>query len=200
MLDVEQDDQQLRRRTRPNIALRSSDDIPSAQGRLAVKGSEGPNQVVDLTVKHMAPPAKVKAGATAYVVWLEPDAAKEPINMGVLSVDKDLNGQLQFKTPFPKFEVFVTAEAEPDGAGAVRAHEAADGGGRSSGSRDPVMADSQARRRGSVTPHAVATAFVRFRRMRRSGSDPDQSRTAQVVAGREIAVALICGGLIGGPR
>jgi hypothetical protein len=96
-----------------NIALRSSDSIPSAQGRLAVKGTEGPNQVVDLTVKHMAQPNRVKPGATAYVVWLQPDAAKEPINMGVLSVDKDLNGQLQFKTPFPKFEVFVTAEENP---------------------------------------------------------------------------------------
>jgi len=96
-----------------NIALRSSDSIPSAQGRLAVKGSEGPNQVVDLTVKHMAQPARVKSGATAYVVWLQPEGAREPINQGVLSVDKDLNGQLQFKTPFPKFEVFVTAEANP---------------------------------------------------------------------------------------
>lgn len=96
-----------------NIALRSSDTIPSAQGRLAVKGSEGPNQVVDLTVQHMAPANRVKSGATAYVVWLQPDAAKEPINMGVLSVDKDLKGQLQFKTPFPKFDVFVTAEENP---------------------------------------------------------------------------------------
>ncbi len=96
-----------------NVALRSSDTIPAAQGRLAVKGSEGPNQVVDLTVEHMAPPAKVKSGATAYVVWLQPDAANEPINMGVLSVDKDLKGQLQFKTPFPKFDVFVTAEQNP---------------------------------------------------------------------------------------
>jgi hypothetical protein len=96
-----------------NIALRSSDSIPSAQGRLAVKGTDGPNQVVDLTVKHMAQPARVKAGATAYVVWLQPAEAKEPINMGVLSVDKDLNGELQFKTPFPKFDVFVTAEDNP---------------------------------------------------------------------------------------
>ena len=96
-----------------NIALRSSNSIPAAQGRLAVKGAEGPNQVVDLTVQHMAPPAKVKSGATAYVVWLQPEAAKEPINMGVLSVDNDLKGELQFKTPFPKFEVFVTAEENP---------------------------------------------------------------------------------------
>ncbi len=96
-----------------NIALRSSTDIPSAQGRLSVKGTEGPNQVVDLTVQHMAPPAKVKSGASAYVVWLLPDAAKEPINMGALSVDKDLKGELQFKTPFPKFDVFVTAEHNP---------------------------------------------------------------------------------------
>jgi hypothetical protein len=96
-----------------NIALRSSDSIPSAQGRLSVKGSEGPNQVVDLTVKHMAQPNRVKSGASAYVVWLQPAGAKEPINMGVLQIDKDLNGELQFKTPFPKFDVFVTAEENP---------------------------------------------------------------------------------------
>jgi hypothetical protein len=96
-----------------NIALRSSDSIPAASGRLAVKGSEGPNQVVDLTVKHMAPPAKVKSGATAFVVWLQPAGANEPINMGILTVNKDLNGELQFKTPFPKFDVFVTAEDNP---------------------------------------------------------------------------------------
>jgi hypothetical protein len=96
-----------------NIALRSSDSIPAAQGRLAVKGSEGPNQVVTVTVKHMAQPSKVRPGATGYVVWLLPAAAKEPINMGMLAIDKDLNGGLQFKTPFPNFEVFVTAEANP---------------------------------------------------------------------------------------
>ena len=96
-----------------NIALRSSDSIPSAQGRLTVKGTEGPNQVVEVSVKHMAQPYRVRPGATGFVVWLQPAAAKQPINMGVLSVDKDLNGSLQFKTPFPNFEVFVTAEANP---------------------------------------------------------------------------------------
>ena len=59
--------------------------------------------------------------------------------MGVLSVDKDLNGELQFKTPFPKFEVFVTAEENPDGPGAVGAQAAADRVGRPSGPRDPLM-------------------------------------------------------------
>lgn len=96
-----------------DIALRSSTDIPAAQGRLVVKGSDGPNQVVDVTVAHMAEPSKVKATATAYVVWLSPAGATGPINVGVLSVNKDLKGSLEFKTPFQKFEVFVTAEAQP---------------------------------------------------------------------------------------
>jgi hypothetical protein len=93
-----------------DIALRSSSDIPAAQGRLVVKGSDGPNQVVAVSVEHMAAPTKVRSGATAYVVWLQPDLARDPINMGILTVNKDLKGTLEFKTPFQKFEVFVTAE------------------------------------------------------------------------------------------
>jgi hypothetical protein len=93
-----------------DIALRSSSDIPAAQGRLVVKGSDGPNQVVDVTVAHMAQPSKVRSNATAYVVWLDPAGTQPPINMGVLSVDKDLKGSLEFKTPFQQFDVFVTAE------------------------------------------------------------------------------------------
>ena len=126
-----------------NIALRSSGTIPSAQGRLAVKGTEGPNQVVDLTVNTWRRPPSVKSGATAYVVWLQPDAAKEPINMGVLGVDKDLKGELQFKTPFPKFEVFVTAEENPTVQ--APAQQAADRVGRSPGARHPLTRDGVAR-------------------------------------------------------
>jgi hypothetical protein len=96
-----------------DLALRSSPDIPAAQGRLAVKGSDGPNQVVSVAVQHMAPASKVRAGATSYVVWLQPSGAKDPINMGILTVDKELKGTLEFKTPFQQFDVFVTAEASP---------------------------------------------------------------------------------------
>src|SRR5947209_15906426 len=78
-----------------DVALRSSADIPAAQGRLIVKGSEGPNQIVEVQVEHMAPASRVKPGASGYVVWLQPDGAKEPINMGVLSVNKDLKGTLE---------------------------------------------------------------------------------------------------------
>ena len=96
-----------------DIALRSSTDIPAARGGWSLKGSEGPNQVVDVTVAHMAQPSKVRANATAYVVWLDPAGTQAPINMGALSVDKDLKGSLEFKTPFQQFDVFVTAEPTP---------------------------------------------------------------------------------------
>ena len=33
--------------------------------------------------------------------------------MGILTVDKELKGTLEFKTPFQQFDVFVTAEASP---------------------------------------------------------------------------------------
>jgi hypothetical protein len=104
-----------------NVALRSSPDIPAAQGRVIVKGNDAGAQRVTVEVDHMAHPSAVTPGATAYVVWVEPLNAHNPeragvlpvqsaVNMGVLAVDKDLKGKLQFNTPFPHFDVFVTAE------------------------------------------------------------------------------------------
>jgi hypothetical protein len=93
-----------------DVALRSSADVQAGQGRLAVKKSDGPNQTVVLSVEKMAPAAQVRSGASDYVVWLQAEGGKDPINVGVLSINKDLKGSLEFKTPFQKFEVFVTAE------------------------------------------------------------------------------------------
>jgi len=90
--------------------LRSSSDIPAAQGKLAIKKSDGGNQNVTVTVQHMAPASRVKEGASTYVVWMKPYGGRGPINVGVLSIKKDLKGSLEFKTPFQQFDVFVTAE------------------------------------------------------------------------------------------
>jgi hypothetical protein len=93
-----------------DLAFRSSSEIQAGQGRLAVKKADGANEVVAVTVERMAPAPRVKAGATTYVVWLLPDGASYPTNVGVLAINKDMKGSLEFKTPFQKFEVFVTAE------------------------------------------------------------------------------------------
>ena len=47
--------------------------------------------------------------ATTYVVWLKP-ASGIAQNVGVLNVNKKLEGSLETKTPFKDFTVIVTAE------------------------------------------------------------------------------------------
>jgi hypothetical protein len=46
------------------------------------------------------------------VVWLKPSQG-HPVNIGVLTPDKNENAKLETTTPFTNFEVMVTAEATP---------------------------------------------------------------------------------------
>jgi len=93
--------------------LRVSADIPSAQGTVKVLNTDGPNKKVRIEVEYLAPPERVSAYATAYVVWLVPAGENEPRNYGALKVSDKLKGELEIQTPFPEFDVFVTAEPTP---------------------------------------------------------------------------------------
>ncbi len=44
-----------------------------------------------------------------YVVWIEPPGQK-PKNLGQLQVDTNEKAELKTKTPYKRFEVFITAE------------------------------------------------------------------------------------------
>ena len=95
----------------PSWPLRVSADIPSAQGIVKVLSTQGPKQKVRIEVQYLPPPDRVSAHATTYVVWLVPAGENEPRNFGALRLGVSLKGELEIQTPFPEFEVFVTAEA-----------------------------------------------------------------------------------------
>jgi hypothetical protein len=89
-------------------------EIPSAEGEVIVK-PEGKQQKLTIRAKHLADPARVRAGATVFVVWLEPQGGEGPRqNIGVLTVNEDKEGKLETVTPYRDFRIFVTAERAPN--------------------------------------------------------------------------------------
>jgi len=82
---------------------------PAVEAKVEVASNQAGNRDLKVEAKHLAPPDATFSGTSTYVVWLKPKAGS-PVNIGVLKPDKDLNAQLETKTPFTAFEVLVTAE------------------------------------------------------------------------------------------
>lgn len=98
--------------------MRGSDASPASQATVAVaKGASG-NTALTVRVKHLAPAERLANDASVYVVWVEPEGAP-PQNVGVLSVNTDLQGSLSTITPYKRFKVMVT----PEKSGEVTAPE-----------------------------------------------------------------------------
>lgn len=84
--------------------------VPAVQASVAVE-PQGPNTSLTLQAEHLAPPQNVDAGADAFVAWVRPlDRKGEPVNVGALRLNENLEASLDTVTPFEKFELFVTAE------------------------------------------------------------------------------------------
>jgi len=90
--------------------MSTTDKIPSAMGKVKVKAEKDGNTRVKVEVAHLAQPASA-FDATTYVVWLKPEAGRAQ-NVGVLNVNKKLEGSLETKTAFKDFSVIVTAEKD----------------------------------------------------------------------------------------
>ena len=91
----------------------TTDKIPSASGKVKVEGEKGGNTKVKVEVAHLAQPASVFQEASTYVVWLKPEHG-DAQNVGVLTLNKDLKGELETRTAFKDFSVIVTAEKNPN--------------------------------------------------------------------------------------
>ena len=51
--------------------------------------------------------------STSYVVWIQA-RGKAAENQGLLKVNNDLNGEFETTTRYEAFDVFVTAESDPN--------------------------------------------------------------------------------------
>jgi hypothetical protein len=93
--------------------LGASPRAPAAEGEVEARRIENANTRLVVKVRHLAHPEKIQAGATTYVVWLQPSGQDRPQNIGALQVDQNLTGTLTATTPHDQFQITITAEPFP---------------------------------------------------------------------------------------
>ncbi len=93
--------------------MSSSSLVPAAEGSIQAQKGENQNTELTVTVRHLSHPAKLAAGATTYVVWLQANGQTAPQNIGALDIDKGLTGTLKTTTPHAEFQLSITAEPFP---------------------------------------------------------------------------------------
>lgn len=93
----------------PREPMTSSAQNIAGEGTVQVKGGDNGNTEVEVEVKHLAPPARVEADSSVYVVWIQPHNAQIQ-NVGALEVNGDLVGKLDTTTPHRAFTLTITPE------------------------------------------------------------------------------------------
>lgn len=101
-------------------AMHSAEGVPASEGTVRVSDGDNGNTKVSIRVKHLAPPSKIAADSTVYVVWIQP-VEGESQNVGALTLSEDLEGSLDTLTPHRRFKLSVTPE--PNGQVAAPSHE-----------------------------------------------------------------------------
>ena len=98
----------------PTFKFVGSSAAPAAEGGVVVRTGPNGNSQLTVTVHHLAPPERLQAGATAYVVWVTPLTADgSPQSVGALKLDAELNGTLETVTPLSEFRLTIGVEADP---------------------------------------------------------------------------------------
>lgn len=91
--------------------MATAEKVPAATGKVKVKNEKDGNTRVKVEVAHLAQPEEAFDQASTYVVWLKPETGTAQ-NVGVLTLDKNLKGELETRTAFKNFQVIVTAEQD----------------------------------------------------------------------------------------
>ena len=86
--------------------------VPAASGKINYEHDKNHNIKFHIDTQHLARPESLTPAKQAYVVWIQP-RGKDPQNAGVLTVDQSLKGSFRSTTPYPTFDVFITAEDTP---------------------------------------------------------------------------------------
>ena len=92
-----------------DVPLIADPSVPAASGRIHFEHDKNGNLKFHIDTRHLARPTALTPGKSVYVVWIQPPG-KDPINAGVLTVNDQLVGSFRGTTPYPGFDVFVTAE------------------------------------------------------------------------------------------
>jgi hypothetical protein len=96
-----------------DVRLTASPKVPAAAGKVSLDKDSNGNLKIKLETEHLAKPANLSPSATNYVVWIQARDG-QPENQGQLKVGDDLKGKFETTTRYQAFDVFVTAEDNPN--------------------------------------------------------------------------------------
>ncbi|MGF1464506.1 MAG: hypothetical protein ACFCGT_00100 [Sandaracinaceae bacterium] len=93
--------------------VQGTSNAPGADAEVIVTPLDGRNFRVDIHADHLPPPGRMAAGATVYVVWVEP-TRERPVRLGSLPLEGSRSASMYGTTVEATFEVLVTAETRVD--------------------------------------------------------------------------------------
>jgi hypothetical protein len=99
--------------TAKKYPLTADKSVPAARGQVDVGRDKNGNTRVEIEVEHLAAPENLTPPRTAYVVWFQ-ERGSEPLNQGALKPNKSLKANFKSITPLKSFDVFVSAESDPN--------------------------------------------------------------------------------------
>ena len=89
-----------------------SEVVPAAEAVVKVEEDDNKNYSIELEVKNLASPDRLRPERRYYVVWM---VTKEhgTINIGRLDINRKNSGELDTNTPYEPIRIFITAEDDP---------------------------------------------------------------------------------------
>ncbi len=99
--------------TAKKYPLTADKSVPGARGKVDVGRDKNGNTKVEVDVEHLASPESLTPPRTVYVMWFQ-DRGAEPLNQGLLKPNKDLKATFKSVTALKSFDIFVTAESDPN--------------------------------------------------------------------------------------
>ena len=91
------------------VQLSVSSTVPGANAFATIGHDRNQNTTVHLDAKFLPPPQSLSPAQSVYVVWIQADG-RPAQNKGQLMVNGSHEGQINIRTPYRDFEIFVTAQ------------------------------------------------------------------------------------------
>lgn len=82
---------------------------PSSRGKVSASVAPDARTALTITVDRVPP---LDPSLDTLVAWVKPVGGEQYVNVGQVRVDDEQRGRLRTTTPFQKFTLLVTAEAE----------------------------------------------------------------------------------------
>lgn len=89
-------------------------EIPWAEGAVNFTKMDGGATAIELRVRNLMEPERLKPPGYAYVAWVQGARGDPPRNVGALRLSEDLSGELRTTTEHVCSGLFVTVESAGD--------------------------------------------------------------------------------------